>query len=156
MFGKIISIENNAVILANETKTIDTNLIGFHVAFAEQSRTIIGEIISINPNEIKIFLTGEIVSNIFIPEVVVKPSFKTIPRLITGQELELVLGKQDFYEEQTLLIGNCVTYEKHLVTTEIKEFFDSHFAMMGNTGSGKSCGLARILQNLFYYKPFLS
>ena len=30
--------------------------------------------------------------------------------------------------------------------------FASHLVILGNTGSGKSCGMARILQNLFYTK----
>ena len=30
--------------------------------------------------------------------------------------------------------------------------FGSHFAIFGSTGSGKSCGLSRIIQNLFYSK----
>ena len=29
-------------------------------------------------------------------------------------------------------------------------FFSNHFAIFGNTGSGKSCGVARLLQNVFF------
>ena len=32
----------------------------------------------------------------------------------------------------------------------LNAFFANHFAIIGNTGSGKSCGVARILQNLFF------
>ena len=30
----------------------------------------------------------------------------------------------------------------------MNSFFSNHFAILGNTGSGKSCGVARIVQNL--------
>ena len=30
------------------------------------------------------------------------------------------------------------------------DFFSNHFAILGNSGSGKSCGVARILQNVFH------
>ena len=29
-------------------------------------------------------------------------------------------------------------------------FFSNHFAIFGNTGSGKSCGVARLFQNVFF------
>ena len=31
----------------------------------------------------------------------------------------------------------------------LNDFFSNHFAIIGNSGSGKSCGVARILQNIF-------
>ena len=35
------------------------------------------------------------------------------------------------------------------INVNINEFFNSHFSVIGNTGSGKSSGVASILQKLF-------
>ena len=41
------------------------------------------------------------------------------------------------------------------IAIDIDSFFNSHFAIFGSTGSGKSCGLSRILQNLFSKKEYI-
>ena len=35
----------------------------------------------------------------------------------------------------------------------VNSFFSNHFAIFGNTGSGKSCGVSRVLQNSFFHQP---
>ena len=49
-----------------------------------------------------------------------------------------------------MLVGNSLIYEGFKVTADKNRFFSGHFAILGNTGSGKSCATARLLQNLFY------
>ncbi|MFD9899688.1 ATP-binding protein [Mesorhizobium sp. NPDC059054] len=48
-----------------------------------------------------------------------------------------------------LEIGKSVVFEEYLVKVRIDEFFGGHAAVLGNTGSGKSCTVASILQELF-------
>ncbi len=151
MFGDIIDIEKNTVTLVNLKKEAEANLLNVHVVFCENDRSVVGEIIAINNEIIKILLLGEIRNNIFTPGVIKKPSFKTPARLIYKSEVELFLGSQDIGNKSNLLIGKSTTYEGYNVTTKINDLFDGHFAIVGNTGAGKSCGVASILQNIFYH-----
>lgn len=48
-----------------------------------------------------------------------------------------------------LEIGKSVVFEDYSVKVRIDEFFGGHAAVIGNTGSGKSCTVAAILQELF-------
>lgn len=50
---------------------------------------------------------------------------------------------------RTLEIGQSVIFESYRVKVRIDEFFGGHAAVLGNTGSGKSCTVASILQELF-------
>ena len=49
----------------------------------------------------------------------------------------------------SLAIGNSVIFDDYPVKLKIDPFFGGHSAILGNTGSGKSCTLASILQALF-------
>jgi len=48
-----------------------------------------------------------------------------------------------------LTIGRSVVFEGYDVKVKVDEFFGGHAAILGNTGSGKSCTVASILQSLF-------
>ena len=50
-----------------------------------------------------------------------------------------------------MYVGKSLTYDGFNVCANLNDFFSNHFAILGNTGSGKSCGVSRILQNLFYH-----
>ena len=151
MFGNIIDIDDNKITLVNLKQEAETNILNYHVIFAENDRKVVGEIVGINNEVIKILLVGEIKNDIFTSGVIKKPSFKTPARLIYKSELELILGSQDIAAKENLLIGKSTTYEGYNISTKINDFFTSHFAIVGNTGAGKSCGVARILQNIFYH-----
>lgn len=151
MFGEIISFSNNIVKVKNLSLKAENNILNFHVVFSENDRKIVGEIISITNEEIEIKLVGQIKNEMFSAGVVKKPSFETSCRIITKRELEYLLGKQDYSASDTLLIGNSNVYENYKVTTNINDFLSSHFAVLGNTGGGKSCCVASIIQNIFSY-----
>ena len=61
------------------------------------------------------------------------------------------MGKQDFSGRENVYIGDSVVYDGFKVTANLNELFGSHFAVLGNSGSGKSCSVSRILQNIFYF-----
>lgn len=50
---------------------------------------------------------------------------------------------------RNLAIGQSVIFEDYEVKVRIDDFFGGHVAVLGNTGSGKSCTIASILQALF-------
>ena len=150
MFGKIIDMEDNYVIIENASHKLEVNYVNYHVIFPENNRGIVAEIVSMNENIIKTFLVGEIRNNVFYPGVMRKPNFTTVPRLIYKSEIELLLGSQDKDNVDSLYIGKSVNYEGFNVSTDVNAFFANHFAIIGNTGAGKSCGVARVLQNIFF------
>lgn len=150
MFGNIIKFEKSKIYVENIKKIADTNYIGFHVVFEEPNHKTVGEITEINKDVIGIQLIGEIVDGIFANGVMKKPGMNTVARIIYKSELELILGNQDLSNRSNLLIGSSPIYKDYIITSNINEFFANHFAVIGNTGSGKSCGLSRLIQNVFF------
>ncbi|MFD1984375.1 ATP-binding protein [Mesorhizobium newzealandense] len=50
---------------------------------------------------------------------------------------------------RVLSIGQSVVFEDYAVKVRLDDFFGGHVAVLGNTGSGKSCTVTSILQELF-------
>lgn len=50
---------------------------------------------------------------------------------------------------QAFSIGTSVVFDDYQVKVRVNEFFGGHSAVLGNTGSGKSCTVATILQSIF-------
>ena len=48
-----------------------------------------------------------------------------------------------------LSIGNSIVFQNYDVKVRVDDFFGGHVAVLGNTGSGKSCTVATVLQSLF-------
>ena len=151
MFGKILKVLDNSVFVQNISNKAETGLIGYHVNFIEGNKNIVGEIINLDEKEIEINLLGEIVGNMFVSGALRKPSTKSSCRIITKNELEYILGKQNFSNKENVYVGESSIYPGFKVTANLNELFGSHFAVLGNSGSGKSCSVSRILQNIFYY-----
>ena len=150
MFGNLLDVYDNIVVIENTTGNIETNYLNLHVVFNDSNRKIIGEIISIDKNIIKISLVGEIVENKFINGVLRKPNLSSGCRIIYKSELESLLGRQDIDNNESFYIGKSLLYDNFNITGNFNDFFSNHFAIIGNTGSGKSCAVTRILQNIFY------
>lgn len=156
MFGKIKRINNNEVTIENISGKAISSLIGCHVIFLEDSRRIVGEVTYIDEVEAKILLVGEIINNAFNAGIIKKPSGIAPVRVINKDELELIIGKSEIQKEN-LLLGTSSIYKTFNVSVPLNDIFANHLAIIGNTGSGKSCGVARMLQNLFFInKPINS
>lgn len=56
-------------------------------------------------------------------------------------------GKSTHYN--ALSIGTSAIFKDYAVKVRVDEFFGGHSAVLGNTGSGKSCTVATLLQSLF-------
>lgn len=155
MFGKIKYISNNIAHIQNldneSNKNID--LMNLHVIFEEVNQKIVGEIEEVDSEIIKIKFLGEIVNNRYIPGVLRKPMLTSKIRLINGDELTEIIGTDN---PSTLLLGSSPIYNKFPICVDINQFFSNHLAIFGNTGSGKSCGVARIIQNIFLNKDMFS
>lgn len=149
MFGKIIGVINNNIRVINLAKKAEVSLIGVHVVFQNNNFRFVGIIENINENEFEIKIIGEIINNTFIAGNIKNPTLGFTCRIITKEELSLILGNQNYNNKEVLLLGNSCNYDGFKITVNKNEFFSSHFAFLGNTGSGKSCGMTRLLQNVF-------
>ncbi len=50
---------------------------------------------------------------------------------------------------RAITVGESVVFEGYPVKIKVDEFFGGHAAVLGNTGSGKSCTVASLLQSIF-------
>ena len=147
MLGKIVYISDNEAHVKLEPGTkIATNLINIHVILEDEEKRVLGEIVDVDDNLLKIGLLGEYVDNIFYSGVIRKPTLSAKIRVINSDELSVITGKND---QNSLLLGGSPLYNNYPVYADINKLFSNHLAIFGNSGSGKSCGLARLLQNIF-------
>ena len=150
MLGKIIGINDNIVLLKLNVKLEEMpNIINLYVLLEDQNKKFIGEIIDINDGVAKINLVGEYNNDKFVFGITSKPSFKTISKLISKEKINNIIGIPNYDEKRDLYIGKSPVYEGVNIGVNINDFFSNHFAIFGSTGSGKSCSIARIFQNLF-------
>ncbi len=150
MLGKIIGIEGNTVLLKLSINLAEVqNIINLYVIFDDGETKNIGEIIDIKVDVAYINLIGSIENEKFLFGVSKKPSFKSSVKLVSKERIHTILGMSEYVEKRDLYIGTSPLYEGIKIGVNINEFFSKHFAIFGATGSGKSCSVARIFQNLF-------
>ena len=150
MFGNIISISDQTIIIENTKGRVETSLIGVHVVFEDKYK-VVCEITSMNREVIECIMVGEFVNgNNFYSGVIHKPSSNSVVRIVNKDEVIVLLGNQGIDTPTDMYIGKSLVYDGFNVSAKIDDFFSNHFAIIGNTGSGKSCSVARLFQNLFY------
>ncbi len=145
MFGKIKFITNNMAYVENINENANKDLMNLNVVFEDENQRILGEVTEVNPEEIKIRFLGEFINDKFIGGVIRKPLISSKLRIINSNELSIIIGNDS---EDSLLIGKSPIYNAPIYV-DINTCFSNHLAIFGNSGSGKSCGIARIIQNLF-------
>jgi len=154
--GDIVGIEENEVLIKLSIDISKTeSLINLHVIMEDGDRQIIGEIIDMSANTAKINLLGEVINDKFIFGVIVKPAFRSRVKLISKEKIPMIIGVEDYKENKDLYLGKSPIYDGVKVGVDINSFFANHFAILGSTGSGKSCGVSRIIQNIFTKKQYV-
>jgi len=154
MFGKIISIFEQNIKLENLSKRVETTLVGVHIVFEDKFK-VVAEITSITRDEISCILVGEFINNQFYSGVLNKPTADAKARIVNKDEVIALVGNQQIDTPTDLYIGKSLIYDGFNVSANIDNFFSNHFAIIGNTGSGKSCSVTRLFQNLFYRKNYI-
>lgn len=151
MIGQIIGIDDNILMLKLSLKIENVqNLINLFVLVTDNDKNFIGEIISIKENIAQINLLGEYRSSGFVYGITAKPAFGAKVNLIAEKEVSKILSVENYNEKKHVIIGTSPYYKDVTVAAKINSLYGEHFAIMGSTGSGKSCGFARLMQNLFY------
>lgn len=150
MLGTIIGTSDNEVLIKLNINLYEFgSLINYYVIMEHEDRKIVGEIVDIKDNIAYANLLGEILGENFVPGVIRKPAFSSTVKLVSKEKVPLLISVDKYEENKHLYIGNSSVYDNVPVCVDINSFFSSHFAIFGSTGSGKSCAVARILQNLF-------
>ena len=146
MIGKIVSIKNGIVYVNLAINIYQTdNLIGRNVTFANR---YIGEIASMSATVMEVNLIGEITNNRFTPGNLLMPPFGSDCRLTTKEEIDIIFGVSQTAD--IIRVGKSYIYNDYPVCLNIGSFFANHFAILGNSGSGKSYFVSRLLQGIFY------
>lgn len=65
------------------------------------------------------------------------------------EELAAILGDQTIKDPTQIRFGLSNIYNHYKINVNVNSFFSNHFAVLGNTGSGKSFTVSRLLQNIF-------
>ena len=147
IFGKILYISDNIAHVENISKdTITADLMNIHVIFEDKDQRILGEVIELNDEEIKIRFLGEYVGSKYINGVIRKPLLSSSLRIINSEELLELVGT---LSNKSFTLGSSATYKGFQICPNINDLFSNHLAIFGNSGSGKSCGVSRIIQNIF-------
>lgn len=154
--GKVKNIgTENINIMVTSKQALEKNLIDHHVIFeTNDNKKIVGTLISLDSNEGKVKLIGEIQGSKFVPGVLNKPAIGNVCFIATDEETKLiVVDEQGNNVIKKVLVGSMPLYNNTPAYVPTNTFFSNHFAIFGNTGSGKSCGVARLFQNVFFNQP---
>ena len=155
MFKEITSISKNYA-LVKLSGNVNEDILNFNVIFEEPNKKILGEIEEIIDDKVRITFLGEFIDNRFYSGIIRKPSLASVVRLINQQELNELVGAND---KCSMKLGLSPLYNNYPIRINIDSMFSNHSAIFGNTGSGKTYGVARLVQNLFTMKdkiPFNS
>lgn len=76
---------------------------------------------------------------------------------VTRQDLDNIFDQKEkkeinFDDDYYLPIGTSPSFSDYKIKINPDKFFGKHAAILGNTGSGKSCTLASIIQSLFEFE----
>ena len=150
MFGKIVYIGDSEAHVENlNTEASAADLMNLNVIFEEGEQRILGEVFELGSQVIKIRFLGEYINGKYVNGVLRKPLLTSKIRMINQAELMELVGT---YDESSFVLGESAIYKGFKICPNINNLFSNHLAIFGNSGSGKSCGVARIIQNIFNSK----
>jgi len=148
MFDRIVYIsDQSANIKLKENAEVTMNLMNLHLVFEDDTKKVLGEVDDLDGNIVKARFLGEIVGDRLVGGTIRKPSLDAKIRVIEDSEIPLITGSDT---GGFMKLGVSPFYSDHPVYLNVNSFFSNHFAIFGNTGSGKSCGVSRLFQNMFH------
>ena len=146
MFGRILYISDNTAYIENKgADSFNGDLLNLHLIFEHDGQKILGEINEVKEDRIQINFLGEFIDGKFNNGLLRKASLNSTIRIINNEELIELIGQES---KTNFALGQCATYKNFKVCPNINSLFSNHLCIFGNSGSGKSCGVARIIQNI--------
>lgn len=129
-----------------EEMELDTNMTSISLPTSSRyiSATMLGTITQKNGKEY--FIQG-VYSFPALDNPVWYVTEKDLNHIFDNKKNDDIVFETDFY----LPIGTSPAFQNYKVKICPDQFFVKHAAILGNTGSGKSCTLTSILRNLFRY-----
>ena len=153
MFEKIVFIgEQDAHIKLLDDVKIEVDIMNMPLVLEDNEKSILAEVQDLENKIVKVRLLGEISDGKFIGGVLRKPSLNATIRALTVDELSLIVNEEEYGNME---LGTSPFYSKKKIYSSMNELFSNHMCIFGNTGSGKSCGVARLIQNIFYNPKFI-
>jgi hypothetical protein len=155
MFKEIVAISKNYAIVKIEGNTSD-DLLNMNILFEDGAKRILGEVEEVNNEQVKVSFLGEFINGRFLGGIIRKPSLTSKIRMINQEELNELVGDNN---DKSMILGLSPLYNDYPIKIDIDDMWSNHSAIFGNTGSGKTYGVARFVQNLFTIKdkiPFNS
>ena len=150
MFDRIAYINETSVVVdLKKDVEIKNNILSSHVVIEDAEKQLLGEISEVNKSQVNIKLLGEFTDGKLYGGIIRKPLMDAQIRPVNDQEIAIILGQNN---EGAMYLGKSPFYNGAPVCLSVNNFFSNHFAIFGNSGSGKSCGTARVLQNVFMNK----
>ena len=150
MFERITYISNDGchVKLANGGD-VTQNLMNMHLIFEDDTKKVLGEVDDLDGDVLKAHFLGEIENGRLLGGTIRKPTLDAKIRIIDKSEIPMITGSDT---NGWMQLGVSPFYDDFPVFLDVNNFFSNHFAIFGNTGSGKSCGVSRLFQNMFHDK----
>ena len=145
MFKEITVISKNFAWIKMEGTTTD-DLLNMNVVFEENEKKILGEVDEIDNGQIKVSFLGEFINGKFQGGIIRKPSLTANVRIINQDELGELVGNNN---KKGMILGLSPLYGDCPIKIDIDDMWSNHNAFFGNTGSGKTYGVSRFVQNLF-------
>lgn len=145
MFKEIVSISKNFAWVRIEG-TVNDDLLNMNLIFEDNGKKILGEVEEVDNGKIKVTFLGEFIDGKFYSGIIRKPSLSAVVRMIDKEELGELVGEND---NKSMMLGVSPLYNDYPVKINIDDMWSNHNAIFGNTGSGKTYGVSRVVQNLF-------
>lgn len=145
MFKEIKTISKNYAIV-EINNNVNSDILNINVIIEDKDLKILGEVEDIDDGVVKISFLGEFHDNKFYSGIIRRPSLKSNIRIINTDELKELVGESD---NKSMLLGLSPLYNNYPIRVNIDKMFSNHIAIFGNTGSGKTWGVSRLVQNLF-------
>lgn len=145
MFEKIVFISDHGAKI-KVSNSLNTELINQHLMFESPNRQVVGEVEYVHEDILETRFIGEIIDNKFQGGIIAKPSFNSKIRFLEENENLLITGSNI---HGNITIGNSPFYNNLPIYMNINDLFSNHLTILGNSGSGKSFGTARLLQTIF-------
>ena len=148
MFDRIVYIsDHSANIRLKDADNLTVNLMNLHLIFEDKDKKVLGEVDDLDKDIVKARFLGEIVNGRLIGGTIRKPALDASIRVIDQSEIPMIVGED---KEGYMKFGVSPFYNDFPVYLDVNNFFSNHFAIFGNSGSGKSCGVSRLFQNMFH------
>ncbi len=153
MFQEIIHIGDTDVdIKLAANMMIQSDIMNMPIVLEDKDKSILAEIKDMHPDFVRAKMLGELVHGKFIGGILRKPNLDAKVRSLNDSELSYIVGEE---RKGNLLLGISPFYNSKNIYVDMNELFSKHIGIIGNTGSGKSCGIARIIQNIFSRPDFI-